>query len=102
MVAWTTLLALLSTLVVASSAEDYVCGASKKDLEKSQRGASLSSNTGVPTNPLEMPWLVQLVYADKKRACAGTLVTDRHVLTARQCVDGVKPKDISVIYGPRT
>ncbi|KAH7707711.1 proclotting enzyme-like protein, partial [Aphelenchoides avenae] len=102
MVTCSPLLALLSTLVVARTAEDYVCGASKKDLEKSQRGASLSSNTGVPTNPLEMPWLVQLVYADKKRACAGTLITDRHVLTARQCVDGVKPKDISVIYGPRT
>ncbi|KAH7715534.1 oviductin [Aphelenchoides avenae] len=106
MVAWTTLLALLSTSVAASSAKDakeYVCGKNhQKDNIQWAASNGNAWNYGQDTNPLEHPWLVQLVYAGKKRECAGTLITDRHVLTARQCVKGVKPKDISVIYGPRT
>ncbi|KAH7724254.1 serine protease 27-like protein, partial [Aphelenchoides avenae] len=99
MAASSTLLTLLTTLVVCSSTEDYVCG-DNNQAKTGLRGGSL--NYGDNTNPLESPWLVQLVYADKTRACAGSLITVRHVLTARQCVDGVKPEYISVIYGPRT
>ncbi|KAH7701605.1 proclotting enzyme-like protein, partial [Aphelenchoides avenae] len=95
------LLALFSALVASSAAKDYLCG-DNNEAKISQLKRSGSWNYGTSTNPLEFPMLVQLVYADKTRACAGSLITVRHVLTARQCVDGVKPEDISVIYGPRT
>ncbi|KAH7724263.1 proclotting enzyme [Aphelenchoides avenae] len=99
MVGSSTLVALLMTLVASSAAEDYLCG-DNKQAKNSRRSGSW--NYGTSTNPLEFPMLVQLVHADKARACAGSLITDRHVLTARQCVDGVKLEQISVIYGPRT
>lgn len=54
--------------------------------------------------------MVLLQYSDKKRdACVGTLISDRHVLTARLCVDAagphkrsedvVKPSEITVFFG---
>ncbi|KAH7696254.1 proteaseserine29 precursor, partial [Aphelenchoides avenae] len=67
---------------------------------------------GQDTSPIEFPWIVQLLYAsDGNRQCAGSLISDRHVLTARRCVDRSGPnersdavleaKDISVLYGTR-
>ncbi|KAH7716552.1 brain-specific serine protease 4-like protein [Aphelenchoides avenae] len=66
---------------------------------------------GQDTTPIEFPWIVQLVYSGSHLQCAGSLISDRHVLTARRCVDKAGPngrsdavleaKDISVLYGTR-
>ncbi|KAH7717390.1 Collagenase precursor [Aphelenchoides avenae] len=66
---------------------------------------------GQDTSPIEFPWIVQLLYSGSDRQCAGSIISDRHVLTARRCVDKAGPnersdavfeaKDISVLYGTR-
>lgn len=50
-----------------------------------------NGNIGVSVNALEHPWLVLIIYTDSNRTCAGTVITDRHVLTARMCVDAEGP-----------
>lgn len=76
-----------------------------------QRSGDL--NYGEVINPLE-PWLFELIYSDKDRKCAGSRISDRHVLTARLCVDAKGPTErseellsaesikVKVRYGPRT
>ncbi|KAH7713291.1 prophenoloxidase activating proteinase [Aphelenchoides avenae] len=66
---------------------------------------------GQDTSMIEFPWIVQLLYAGSNRQCAGSLISDRHVLTARRCVDKAGPngrsdalldaKDLNVLYGTR-
>ncbi|KAH7716553.1 Serine protease 55 [Aphelenchoides avenae] len=78
---------------------------------KSQQVRSGGARPGEDTSPIEFPWIVQLLYAGSDRQCAGSLISDRHVLTARRCVDKAGPnersdgileaKDISVLYGTR-
>ncbi|XP_022116267.2 CLIP domain-containing serine protease 14D [Pieris rapae] len=46
----------------------------------------------------DFPWIVQLNFSDIGYACAGTLVTNRHVITAAHCVTS-EQKLISVRLG---
>ena len=42
---------------------------------------------GNPTDPYEFPWIVQVKKLTKKAGfCAGSIITNRHVLTAGHCV----------------
>ncbi|KAH7700097.1 proclotting enzyme-like protein, partial [Aphelenchoides avenae] len=50
---------------------------------------------GQEMSPIEFPWIVQLLYAGSDRQCAGSLISDRHVLTARRCVDKAGPNERS-------
>ncbi|XP_006608287.2 proclotting enzyme-like [Apis dorsata] len=54
---------------------------------------------GRPADPTEWPWMVALLKKDKSQYCGGVLITDRHVLTAAHCVDGLKPRDVRVRLG---
>ncbi|KAH7719582.1 transmembrane protease serine 9-like isoform 2 [Aphelenchoides avenae] len=70
---------------------------------------------GSVTNQNEFPFIVKLEYSfngtvsnPAQRSCAGTIISDRHVLTARRCVDAkgpdgrsneeLRPEDVSVRF----
>merc|ERR1711915_536833 len=49
---------------------------------------------GVQALPGEIPWQVLL-----SMWCGGTLVSDRHIITAANCVEGLTARDVSVLVG---
>ncbi|KAH7723528.1 Peptidase S1/S6 [Aphelenchoides avenae] len=75
------------------------------------RSGSDTIRYGQTTSTKEHPWFVLLEYADTNRSCAGSLISDRHVLTARLCVDAagpgnrsndeVSPENLKIRYGLR-
>ncbi|XP_068623667.1 serine protease gd-like isoform X2 [Battus philenor] len=70
------------------------CGVAKKEIELLWYGQSYS--------PGEWPWLVaiyQNVAHSLTFLCSGTLVSDRHVLTAAHCMRNKKAADIIVKLG---
>ncbi|KAK0085021.1 hypothetical protein PV325_005947 [Microctonus aethiopoides] len=66
-------------------------------------GMSTKSRTrvvgGQPADPKEWPWMVALIRKYADHYCGGVLITDRHVLTAAHCLQGVRSKDIKVRLG---
>lgn len=53
---------------------------------------------GKETNPAEFPWIVGF-QRQGKLYCSGTLITNRHVLTAAHCVDSFEPYELKVFVG---
>ena len=54
---------------------------------------------GHPTDPHEFPWAVQIKKKNRLGFCAGSLITDRHVLTAGHCIENKRPRDLTVSVG---
>ncbi|XP_038104588.1 trypsin-1-like isoform X1 [Culex quinquefasciatus] len=50
---------------------------------------------GMETRVNQFPWMAILKYGDSFY-CGGSLITDRHVMTAAHCVTGFNPRRISV------
>lgn len=53
---------------------------------------------GKETRPAEFPWIVGF-QRQGKLYCSGSLITDRHVLTAAHCVDSFEPFELKVFLG---
>lgn len=53
---------------------------------------------GKETAPAEFPWIVGF-QRQGKLYCSGSLITDRHVLTAAHCVDSFEPFELKVLIG---
>ena len=48
---------------------------------------------GVSTKHVDWPWYVQLIIrSDAEAYCGGTIISDKHILTAAHCFDGI-PED---------
>ncbi|MCH1927678.1 trypsin-like serine protease, partial [Shewanella sp. C31] len=45
---------------------------------------------GTPTKKNEYPWMAAIEDEDKDHYCGGSVITERHILTAAHCVWGVK------------
>ncbi|XP_063865455.1 proclotting enzyme-like isoform X2 [Scylla paramamosain] len=57
---------------------------------------------GQPADPREWPWISALLRPGDSQFCGGTLITDRHVLTAAHCITPFKASDITVRLGEYT
>lgn len=71
-----------------------------------ERGCGLSTRQigkitgGRRSEPGDWPWMVALVSNMANKAfCGGTLITDRHVLTAAHCLSMLKPREFRVRLG---
>ncbi|KAL7648189.1 UNVERIFIED_CONTAM: hypothetical protein RMT77_000092 [Armadillidium vulgare] len=47
----------------------------------------------------EFPWQSIIFYQNYTFVCAATLVSNKFVITAAHCVDGIKPQDIKIRFG---
>jgi len=56
---------------------------------------------GSETRPNRYPWMVALVQPNQPRRqfCGGTLISDRHVLTAAHCFDQTNESGVHVVVG---
>lgn len=56
---------------------------------------------GEEAEPNRYPWMVSITRSWQGAAsfCGGTLITDRHILTAAHCLHGTRPIQIQVILG---
>ncbi|XP_045618724.1 coagulation factor X isoform X1 [Procambarus clarkii] len=58
---------------------------------------------GKPADPKDWPWMAALLKSSTNtQYCGGTLVTDRHILTAAHCLKPFTAKDIRVRLGEYT
>uniref|UniRef100_T1GQQ3 Phenoloxidase-activating factor 2 n=1 Tax=Megaselia scalaris TaxID=36166 RepID=T1GQQ3_MEGSC len=71
-----------------------------------QRGCGISARQfpkiigARAVDPEEWPWMVAITRKGHPAAwCGGSLITDRHILTAAHCIDKFKPKDLIVRLG---
>ncbi|XP_032522290.2 venom protease-like [Danaus plexippus] len=69
------------------------------------RGCGLSTRaqarvTGAsPANPREWPWMASVTPEGRDQWCGGSLITDRHVLSAAHCTYGYEPSELFVRLG---
>ncbi|KAH7699792.1 Peptidase S1/S6 [Aphelenchoides avenae] len=89
---------LLLLAAISVAAKDFFpkCGTTVYTDPPSQR---LRRSYGEPVSLDEFPWTVLIQYnlanRRKRDPCVGTLISDRHVLTARECVDAEGPNNRS-------
>ncbi|KAJ8681912.1 hypothetical protein QAD02_017704 [Eretmocerus hayati] len=82
------------------------------DEQPSERGSRASRGCGVsprdeqrvtggrPAAKYQYPWVAAILKQnDPGHHCGGVLITDRHVLTAAHCLNGLKPRQIKVRLG---
>lgn len=83
-------------------------GLSAQKVTLNPKGCGVSFHNTMIVNGTEVketqyPWMVflELQYADAARACGGTIITERHVLTAAHCLvlDNIYVQKVVVTYG---
>jgi len=79
-----------------------VCGVPNKPKTKDRGTGNHRIVGGVEVGVGEFPWQVALLFGSNittAQGCGGTLITDRHVLTAAHCTSRSDPSDIHVLLG---
>ena len=77
---------------------------SSMSIDPSTQTQSLASNArlrivgGQKAKPKQWPWAISLQH-NNKHNCGGTMISDRHVMTAAHCFDYNDPKDHTVMIG---
>ena len=81
-----------ATTTQPSSSSQCVCGIANRGKNRIVGGVETEVN--------EYPWQVGLVSRSGTRPwCGGTLISDRHVMTAAHCTAGSSASDIRVLLG---
>ncbi|CAH0731827.1 unnamed protein product, partial [Brenthis ino] len=79
------------TVKISNRAENRGCGLSTRAQSRAV-GAR-------PANPREWPWMASITPEGFEQYCGGTLITDRHVMTAAHCTRRWKAEELYVRLG---